>query len=230
VSIKVTIKLDSGKIRCYLDSNDVTIEALEAYLKTQGYKNVSTSVKVEAKARTELPISYSIPEYHIAYHKSGKNDNVTLMIESWFSITKHFTDTSLSIAIEDIIKPVLPPIDEDEELPKPNAHVSSLKPREYVTVFQQDEAALSDVTKLIQGLESVILNVRKEAGRDSSKIPSDVTPSFKKIDDASHKKGLAVFGFMPEPKSNPSAYSRPMQSSGPASNNLGLTSSTTVKL
>ena len=210
MSIKVTIKLDKMKIRVYLESNDATINEIENYLKKQGYKSVDECLKIEAKTRDQKPSGYSLANYSMAYKMNGTESNKTLAIEAWIKIAKHFTNETLATAIEDLVRPVLPPINEDIVLPKPNMTVSSLKSRHYVTVFEQDKTALDDVLKLVHNFESVVLDVRKQAGLESDKIPSDVNVVFEEISSAVHAKGLTVFGLMPTPTSSNYSSSTPM--------------------
>ncbi|MCE0722832.1 hypothetical protein [Legionella resiliens] len=210
MGIKVTIKLDNAKIRIYLESNDATINEIENYLKKQGYKNIDECMNVEAKTREKKPSGYSLASYSMAYNTNGTESNKKLTIESWFKIAKHFTDETLATAIENLVMPVLPPVNEEIVLPKPNMKVSDLKSRHYITAFEQDNTLLDDVLKLVQHFESVVLDVRKQAGLEHDTIPSDVDVAFDHISPAIHAKGLAVFGLMPKPSNFPSSL--PMSS------------------
>ncbi|AWN73488.1 hypothetical protein LEAN103870_14770 [Legionella anisa] len=205
MGIKVTIKLDDAKFRIYLESNDVTINEIENYLKKQGYKNIDECMKVEAKTQEKKPSGYSLPSYSMAYDTKGTENNKTLTIEAWFKIAKHFTDETLAAAIENLVMPVLPPVNEDIEPPKPNMKVSNLKSRHYITAFEQHNAPLDDVLKLVHHFESVVLDVRKQAGLEHDTIPSDVSVAFAHVSPAVHTKGLAVFGLMPAPSNYPNS-------------------------
>ncbi|CAM2796519.1 Uncharacterised protein [Legionella steigerwaltii] len=203
MTIHVTVKLDDNKIRIYLNSNDATIEAIEDYLKNKGYKNVASEVGKAEKTHAKKSHGYTLNPYSLAYSVSGKEDNVNMQIEAWFTISKHYTDKTLALAIDTLIAPVLPAVADDATLPVPNMKVENLRSRVYVTVFEEKNAALDNVLKLIGNLESCVQGVRKQAGLKGDKIASEIVISFNdKVTQAQHAKGLSVFGLMPAPQSN----------------------------
>ncbi|HHT0593775.1 TPA: hypothetical protein ACTXXA_001680 [Legionella anisa] len=200
MTIKVAVKLDDNKIRIYLKSNDATIEAIEDYLKTQEYTNIASLTAVEEKANAKKSQGYSLKPYSLAYNNLSQKENI--LIEAWFNIGKHFTDETLATTIDTLIAPVMPTIN-DAILPSPNMKVKDLQPRVYVTVFEEKNASLGDVLKLVRNLESCVKNVRKQALLESDKIPSDVVIAFDdKVTPAKHAKGLSIFGLMPASQSN----------------------------
>ncbi|AWN74777.1 hypothetical protein LEAN103870_16720 [Legionella anisa] len=208
MTIEVTVKLDDNKIRVYLNSNDATIEAIGDHLKNQGYNNIASVKAVEEKTHAKKCQGYSLTPYSLAYNVIGKE---AMQIEAWFNIGRHYTDETLSAAIDTLIAPVLPTVIEDTILPAPNMHVKDLKSRVYVTVFEEQNASLGDVLKLVGNLESCVQAVRKQAGLKGDKIASDVVIAFDdKVKPAHHAKGLSVFGLMPAPQN----------SNGPVSNGV----------
>ncbi|WP_419420493.1 hypothetical protein ACNVED_04120 [Legionella sp. D16C41] len=54
MTLKFTIKLDNKKVRIYLNSNVVTIESIEDYLKAEGYKNIDSIIEIESKAYAKV--------------------------------------------------------------------------------------------------------------------------------------------------------------------------------
>jgi hypothetical protein len=202
MTIKVTVKLDNTKFRIYLKSNGLIIGEIERYLKERGYTNVHECLGAAEKARNQHPTGYSLRAYSMAYKADGPENAKCLLIEAWLPITRHFNNSSLIRAIEDLINPVLPAIDENTELPQPNIKISDLKNRHYVTVFEQEQTTLTNVLCLVQNFETLLINVRNQVGFKTDKISSEVLVDFRSVSQAAHAPGLAVFGLMPTPTSS----------------------------
>ncbi|MDR3504521.1 MAG: hypothetical protein P4L79_18285 [Legionella sp.] len=186
--MRITIKLDPNKIRIYLTGNTDSVDALVTYLSSQDYKDVHAVLADQPNGAA----GYSLKTYSMAYSKSNHN----LLVEGWFPIQKHFTDSSFSTDINNLIKHLNLPVAEGFIFP--NATLSSLRSRKYVTVFDRDDVSLGDSQTLIQQFELMIQSIRIQAHLEE-KIPSEVVPSAAPMKSAIHAKGLTIFGLLNMP-------------------------------
>lgn len=192
--MRATIKLDPNKIRIYLKGNTDSLDALVTYLSSQDYKDVHAVLAEQPNGTA----GYFLKTYSMAYCKSKDE----LLVEAWFPVQKHFTDSSFSTAINNLIKHLNLPVADGFIFP--NASLSSLQPRKYVTVFDRDEVALGDSQTLIQQFELMIQSIRIEEHLEE-KIPSEVIPGSAPKTSAIHAKGLTIFGSLYVPSAPVSA-------------------------
>lgn len=189
----VTVKLDTLKIRVLINDESEVLKQIVLDLKEHGYNDIRECNRSASERKGQRSLGYALSLYSMAYRQNTKE----LVIEAWLPLMVHYNrDNSFSDMLNSLYAH-LPTMDADIDDALSTMSITDIIPRDYVTVFKQQDVSLDGIMTLIRNLESVVLDARDEAKMsDGPRILSEVKTCFEPIPihAATQKAGLTVFG------------------------------------
>jgi hypothetical protein len=189
----VTVKLDTQKIRVLINDKLDVINKIEFDLKSNGYKDIRESNRRASDLRGQRALGYSLSSYSMAYRKKSGE----LVIEAWLPLTVHYTRDDYFTDMLNSLYAHLFAMDVELEDAPSTMSIAEITPRDYITVFKQNDVSFDGLMTLIRNLESVVSDARKAVDMsDGPRILSEVKTCFDPtlIYAATQKTGLTVFG------------------------------------
>ncbi|MDR3501556.1 MAG: hypothetical protein P4L79_03140 [Legionella sp.] len=194
----VTVKLDTQKIRVFIHDKSEVLNKIVLDLQKNGYNDIRESKRCASELNGLSASGYSLSSYSMAYRLPRSQNTKPLVIEAWLPLMDHYKqDKPFSEMLNSLYAHLIPTMDVNIEATQSTMLIAELSPRNYVTVFEQNDVSLDGVMTLIRNLESVVSQARDEADMtDGPRILSEVKIAFDpiKVYAAKQVAGLIIFG------------------------------------